>query len=99
ARRKHPVFRFYDADGGYVCEVRYGGGTANALQRGFWTDTKRSVKYFGSVTGGGIRYSQSPGLVRLFSHALLATEDGQQRALDVLVGDVEEQKRRGRLKV
>jgi hypothetical protein len=32
--RMHPVFRFYDADGDYICEVRYGSGTANALQRG-----------------------------------------------------------------
>jgi hypothetical protein len=23
-RRKHPVFRFYDASGDYICEVRYG---------------------------------------------------------------------------
>ncbi len=38
--RKHPVFRFYDGTGDYVCEVRYGSGTANALQRGLWTHTK-----------------------------------------------------------
>lgn len=33
ARRMHPVYRFYDGEGTYVCEVRYGGTTANALQR------------------------------------------------------------------
>ena len=38
--RKHPVYRFYDDAGGYVCEVRYGGADANALQRGLWTHTK-----------------------------------------------------------
>jgi len=32
--RKHPVYRFYDSDGDYVCEVRYGDAAANALQRG-----------------------------------------------------------------
>ena len=41
--RKHPVFRFYDANDRYVCEVRYGGGTANALQRGLWTHTKNGL--------------------------------------------------------
>ena len=28
-----------EEDGRYICEVRYGGATANALQRGFWTHT------------------------------------------------------------
>ena len=32
--RKHPVFRFYDRSGDYICEVRYGDAPANALQRG-----------------------------------------------------------------
>ena len=35
--RKHPVFRFYDADKNYICEVRYGGTDANALQKGIKT--------------------------------------------------------------
>ena len=42
--RKHPVFRFYDADKNYICEVRYGGKEANALQRGLWTDTKKGFQ-------------------------------------------------------
>ena len=29
--RKHPVFRFNDKSGNYICEVRYGGASANAL--------------------------------------------------------------------
>lgn len=44
--RKHPVYRFFDGDGDYICEVRYGSATANALQRGFWTHTKNALKYF-----------------------------------------------------
>jgi len=55
--RKHPVFRFYDDEDDYVCEVRYGSGTANALQRGLWTNTKNGIKYFDSVTNGWIDYS------------------------------------------
>ena len=44
--RKHPVFRFYDSDNNYICEVRYGGKDANALQRGLWANTKKGLKYF-----------------------------------------------------
>jgi hypothetical protein len=79
--RKHPVFRFYDAEGDYICEVRYGSGTANALQRGLWTNTKTGLKYFPSVTNGWIDYSHNHILVKLFSHALLATSKGHEAAL------------------
>ena len=51
---KHPVFRFYDGEGNYVCEMRYGSGTANALQCGLWTNTKNGIKYSDSLTNGWI---------------------------------------------
>ena len=38
--RIHPVIKFRDAEGNYICEVRYGDAKANALQRGLWTHTK-----------------------------------------------------------
>ena len=57
--RIHPVYRFRDAEGGYVCEVRYGDAAANALQRGLWTDTKNGLKYFDSITNGWIDYSHN----------------------------------------
>ncbi len=91
-KRKHPVFRFYDGDGDYVCEVRYGGKTANALQRGLWTHTKNGLKYFESTTNGWIDYSDSPVLVKLFSHALVSTSKGHELALASLKQDIEEQK-------
>jgi hypothetical protein len=50
--RTHPVYRFFDSKGEFVCEVRYGGRTANALQRGLWTHTKNALPYFDSVTNG-----------------------------------------------
>ena len=56
--RRHPVYRFYDSSGDYICEVRYGGAAANALQRGLWTHTRNGSKYFDSLTGGWIDYSQ-----------------------------------------
>jgi hypothetical protein len=96
-RRKHPVYRFYDSENGYVCEVRYGTGTANALQRGFWTHTKNAGKYFDSLTDGWIDYSHNPVLVKLFSHALLSTTKGHEAALAKLKEDIEEQKQKSHL--
>jgi hypothetical protein len=95
--RKHPVFRFFDSDGDYVCEVRYGSGTANALQRGLWTHTKNGLKYFESATDGWIDYSHNHILVQLFSHALVATSKGHEAALETLKQDIQEQKKRSRL--
>lgn len=95
--RKHPVFRFYDGDGDYVCEVRYGSATANALQRGLWSHTKNARKYFDSITGDWIEYSHNHVLVKLFSHALVATSRGHEVALEKLEQDIEEQKQRSQL--
>ena len=58
------MYRFYDTDGEYICEVRYGGAAANALQRGLWTNTKRAFKYFDSITNGWIDYSHNLVLVQ-----------------------------------
>jgi hypothetical protein len=95
--RQHPVFRFFDGAGDYVCEVRYGSATANALQRGLWTHT-RHCKYFESVTNGWIDYSHNLVLVKLFSHALVATVKGHEAALAELKKDIEEQKQQSKLK-
>jgi len=74
--RKHPVYRFYDADDAYICEVRYGDAAANALQRGLWTHTRNGFEYFDSITSGWIDYSHNLVLVQLFSHALVASAFG-----------------------
>lgn len=86
--RKHPVYRFYNPNNEYICEVRYGDAAANALQRGLWTHTKNAVGYFDSLTGGWISYSHSKTLVTLFSHALISTEGGQAEALAKLKEDI-----------
>lgn len=88
--RKHPVYRFYDEDGDYICEVRYGDAAANALQRGLWTHTRRGLKYFDSITGGWIDYSHNPTLVNLFSHALVSSEVGHASALQIVQDDIEQ---------
>lgn len=96
-RRLHPVYRFLDSEGVWVCEVRYGGGKANALQRGLWSHTQNAKKYFDSVTDGWIDYSHNEVLVRLFSHALVATSKGHEAALEKLAQDIKEQKKRSDL--
>jgi hypothetical protein len=86
--RKHPVFVFLDSQGGYICEVRYGDAAANALQRGLWTHTRNALKHFDSITGGWIDYSHNLVLVKLFSHALVSSSVGHQRALDQVKEDI-----------
>ncbi len=86
--RKHPVYQFYNADGGYICEVRYGGAAANALQRGLWTHTRNGLPYFDSVTGGWIDYSHNHILVELFSHALVSSDTGHTSALEKIREDI-----------
>lgn len=87
--RKHPVFTFFDKDNNYICEVRYGNATANALQRGLWTNTKNALPYFESVTGGWIDYSHNKILVKLFSYALVASEQGHIKATNLVQEDIE----------
>jgi hypothetical protein len=96
--RKHPVYRFYNNSHGYICEVRYGDASANALQRGLWTHTRNATAYFNSVTGGWIDYSDNDILVRLFSHALVSMPTGHSKALDTLKTDIQEQKTRSTLR-
>lgn len=88
-RRKHPVFRFFDGNEDYVCEVRYGDAAANALQRGLWTHTKNAFPYFDSITSGWIDYSHNLVLVKLFSHALVASKRGHTEALESVKRDIE----------
>ncbi len=87
--RKHPIFIFIDSDGKYICEVRYGGASANALQRGLWTNTKNAVSYFDSMTNGWISYKHNKTLVRLFSLALNSSKQGHKTANDILQKDID----------
>ncbi|MCX6723890.1 MAG: hypothetical protein NT155_01795 [Candidatus Staskawiczbacteria bacterium] len=90
--RKHPIFMFLDNQGNYICEVRYGGASANALQRGLWTHTKNAIFYFDSLTNGWINYSHNKILVRLFSLALNSTEEGHKLASEILQKDIDKLK-------
>ncbi len=88
AGRKHPAYRFFDKNDCYICEVRYGNATANALQRGLWTNTKTATPFFDSVTNGWVDYSHNLVLVKLFSHALVSSSKGHEVALDEIKKDI-----------
>jgi len=81
--RKHPVYRFANESGGYICEVRYGDQAANALQRGLWTHTKNAFGYFSSLTGW-IQYGINSTVIDLVGAALIANEPEQRAALELL---------------
>lgn len=91
-RRKHPVYKFYDSENHYICEVRYGDTSSNALQRGLWTNTKTTNKYgkklFNSITNGWIKYSDNESLKSLFSYALVSSEAGHKAALEEIRKDI-----------
>lgn len=91
--RKHPIYMLVDSNGNYICEVRYGGASANALQRGLWTHTKNAFSYFESLTNGWIDYSHNLTLVKLFSLALNSSEVGHKLANEVLLKDIENLKK------
>lgn len=86
--RKHPAYRFFDEQHNYICEVRYGNAAANALQRGLWTNTKNATPFFTSVTHGWVDYSHNLVLVKLFSHALIASAKGHEAALENIKLDI-----------
>lgn len=90
--RKHPVFKFYDNKDNYICEVRYGGKDANALQRGFWTHTQHAEKFFDSLTNGWIDYSDNKNLIKLFRYALISSKSGHNSAICELQKDIQKLK-------
>lgn len=93
-RRKHPIFLFLDKQYKYLCEVRYGDASANALQRGIWTNTRiANPAFFRSLTGGWVSYSKRPTLVQLIAVALNATASGHKAALKPLEKDIQTLKR------
>lgn len=92
--RIHPVYLFLDAEDNYICEVRYGGASANALQRGLWTHTKNAVTYFDSITDGWIDYSHNHKLVKLIALALNSSESSHEQANIILQKDIDELRRK-----
>jgi hypothetical protein len=78
-----------DSNDKYICEVRYGDASANALQRGLWTHTKNAANYFNNITSGWISYSHNKTLVKLFSLALNSSETSHKLANDIFQKDID----------
>ena len=91
--RIHPIYMFLDSENNYICEVRYGGASANALQRGLWTHTRKALPYFNSLTNGWIDYSHNLTLVKLFSLALNSTEESHKQVNVILQNDIDRLKK------
>ncbi|NBX92990.1 MAG: hypothetical protein EBQ85_07145 [Proteobacteria bacterium] len=88
--RLHPIYAFLDSKGGYICEVRYGGASANALQRGLWTHTQNAIEYFDSLTNGWINFSHNKTLIKLIALALNSGEKSHAEANEILQKDIDE---------
>ncbi|MCI5691460.1 MAG: hypothetical protein MR354_00500 [Bacteroides xylanisolvens] len=88
--RKHPIYLFLNNNGEYICEVRYGGKSANALQRGLWTQTINAFSYFDSLTNGWITYNDNMTLVQLIRLALNSPEKGHENANTILQNEIKE---------
>ncbi len=86
--RKHPIFMFLDREDNYICEVRYGGVDANALQRGLWTHTAHASAYFDTLTGW-VDYKQNHTLVKLLGLALNASEAAHGQANELFQHDID----------
>ena len=88
AGRKHPAYRFFDKNDCYICEVRYGNATANALQRGLWTNTKNAAPFFNSVSFVCVFFSLYFVLDKQETQALVSSAKGHEIALEEIKSDI-----------
>lgn len=77
--RKHPIYAFLDVNNLYIFEVRYGGATANALQRGMWTHTENAGSYFRELLNGS--YEINEPLINLISKILVSSRNKHEEIL------------------
>lgn len=89
-KRVYPIYLFLNQDYEYICEVRYGGKDANALQRGIWADTRKGVDYFDVFEENWIKYEKQEHLLSLMMHALNSTSDSHKKADEILEDDIKQ---------
>lgn len=87
-QRVYPIYLFLNQKYEYICEVRYGGKDANALQRGIWSDTKKGKGYFNIFEEEWIKYDKQEQLLSLIMHALNCTSDSHKEADKILEDDI-----------
>lgn len=78
-KQTFPIYKFLDAKGNYIFEVRYGDAKANALQRGMWTHTENAKLYFRELLHGS--YTINEPLINLISKILVSPERKHQNLL------------------
>ncbi len=79
SKETFPIYKFYDEQGGYVFEVRYGDVKANALQRGMWTHTENAERYFKEMLNGS--YEINEPLINLISKILVSPKEKHEEIL------------------
>ena len=95
--RLHPIYKFVNKKGEYIFEVRYGGKTANALQRGLWTHTKNAEQYFHSATNGWIKYIHNKDIIELIRLGLNTSPSAHKEVNKKLKDDVERIRKNGKI--
>ena len=95
--RLHPIYKFLNEEGEYICEVRYGGKTANALQRGLWTHTKHAFQYFHSATNGWINFKHNNSIIDLIRLALNSSPNSHVQTNMLLLNDIKRIKKNGKI--
>ncbi|OGY22960.1 MAG: hypothetical protein A2172_03445 [Candidatus Woykebacteria bacterium RBG_13_40_15] len=78
-KQTFPIYKFYNEKGQYIFEVRYGGVSANALQRGLWTHTENAKPYFRELLSGSYKINES--LINLISKILVSPKDKHEEIL------------------
>lgn len=78
-KKTFPIYKFFDAKGNYIFEVRYGDAKANALQRGMWTHTENAKSYFKELLSGS--YEINEPLINLISKILVSPKEKHEKIL------------------
>ena len=87
-KKTFPIYKFYDRDGNYIFEVRYGDAKANALQRGMWTHTENARPFFRELLNG--TYSINEPLINLISKVLASPKAKHEEILKLFPKSKEE---------
>jgi hypothetical protein len=87
-KKTFPIYKFYDKDGNYIFEVRYGDAKANALQRGMWTHTENAKPFFRELLSG--TYTINEPLINLISKVLASPKAKHEEILKLFPKSKEE---------
>ncbi|MFA5571555.1 MAG: hypothetical protein WDA42_00485 [Candidatus Bathyarchaeia archaeon] len=84
-RRKHIAYRFFDTNNTRIFEIRCGGKSSNALQRGLWTHTTHSIQYFNSIFEQWQTWTINNTLLQLITKSLIAPATSHAVALQNII--------------